>query len=63
MSVYYTYQSESEVMSKKRKIRKTPRKVRSAYILFARDTPFRPKVVRNKNAYNRKKTLDISEFV
>ena len=50
-------------MSKKRKVRKVPRKVRSAYILFARDTPFRPKVVRNKKAYDRKKTLDISNFV
>ena len=50
-------------MSKKRKIRKVPRKVRSAYILFAKDTPFRPKVVRNKKAYDRKKTLDFSDFV
>ena len=50
-------------MAKKRKARKTPRKARSAYILFARDTPFRPKVVKKKNAYKRKKTLDISEFV
>ena len=50
-------------MSKKLKIRKVPRKVRSAYILFARDTPFRTKVVRNKKAYDRKKTLDFSDFV
>ena len=57
------HQSGNEVMAKKRKVRKTPRKVRSAYILFAKDTPFRPKVVRKKNAYRRKKTLDISDFV
>jgi hypothetical protein len=50
-------------MAKKRKARKLPRKARSAYILFAKDTPFRPKVVSKKNAYNRKKTLDISEFI
>jgi len=50
-------------MAKNRKARKTPRKARSAYVLFARDTPFRPKVVSKKNAYNRKKTLDISDFV
>jgi len=50
-------------MSKKRKVQKSPRKVRSAYVLFARNTPFRPKVVSKKNAYNRKKTLDISDFV
>ena len=50
-------------MAKKRKARKTPRKVRSAYILFARHTPFRPKVESKKNAYKRKKTLDISDFL
>ncbi len=28
-------------MAKKRKARKTPRKARTAYVLFAKDTPFR----------------------
>ena len=50
-------------MSKKRKVRKLPRKVRRAYVLFTKHTPFRPQVVRNKKAYDRKKTLDISDFV
>ena len=33
---------------------KKPRKVRSAVMLFQRDTPFKPKIVKSKKAYTRK---------
>jgi len=33
---------------------KKPRKKRTAAILFVRNTPFKPKVVKNKRAYTRK---------
>ena len=33
---------------------KQPRKPRTAYILFAKDTPFKPKVIRNRKKYSRK---------
>ena len=33
---------------------KQPRKLRTAYVLFAKDTPFKPKVVRDKKKYTRK---------
>lgn len=34
--------------------KKTPRKARNAIMLFQRDTPFKPKVVKSKKAYTRK---------
>jgi len=33
---------------------KQPRKPRTAYVLFAKDTPFKPKVVRDRKKYSRK---------
>jgi len=51
-------------MAKKRKGSKfTPRKRRVGFVLYCEDSPFRAKIVRNKKAYNRKKTLDISEYL
>lgn len=33
---------------------KRPKKSRNGYILFARNSPYKPKVVKNKKLYNRK---------
>ena len=33
---------------------KQPRKPRTAYVLFAKDTPFKPKVVPDRKKYSRK---------
>jgi hypothetical protein len=42
---------------------KVPKKSRAHFMLFAKDTPFKPKRVKNKKAYNRKHNKFYEEWV
>jgi hypothetical protein len=42
---------------------KVPKKTRAHFVLFAKDTPFKPKVVKSKKAYKRNQKNNDNEFM